>query len=366
MVLKSGTDWRIDIKMILENFICDDGLLNFGGKTSPFPTEKRNKVFVLYGRNSGSMANRVMQRMSSSASINTPSVAASGATTVWANGPAAPPINSFFYKNINELRERKMLDLCAAYMRQDATTEMRDKMRLYTDENFSKTKMFVENTTNCELNPAERPALNRAIQYVRINDAPIVTLNVRQCAKRKLESLIWLQQQSFDFRVIEMPSLTRENLHHAVEFASDDLQVITGKTRAALQQIKLEIASGQAHVSHAGNIINKLGAPDPSVANATKSEKVLKRTMELYRSHLKDMRADGLSYQSMADRLNKLGISPPMNTVFDEELQQHITANRSGTQIKIWHPRSVMNYFERGEQNADKNKARTFDEKGGG
>tara|TARA_R110000764_G_C10999710_1_gene382066 strand:+ start:578 stop:1603 length:1026 start_codon:yes stop_codon:yes gene_type:complete len=341
--------------------------MSSGGTGSPFPLEKRNVVYVLCGKRSGSKANQTIQRMLSSASLTTPSVAACGATTVWANGPAAPPPNSLFSNDNNGLREWiKMQNLCAAYMRQDATDEMRNKMRTYTDEHFNNTKMFIEQTQNCELHPEDRPVLKRAIQYAHNNDAPIVTLNARQCAKRKLESLVWLQQQLFDFRIIEMPSLTRENLHHAVEFASDDIQVIAGKTRAALQQIRTDIASGKAHISHAGNMISKLGAPDPAEAQEAKSKKVLERTMSLYNSHLKDMRANGLSYGAMAERLNKLSISPPFNTVFDKELQQYITFKTGDAQHKIWHATSVRNYFLRGELNADKNKAGTSDEKGGG
>lgn len=349
--------------------------MSSGFAGSPFPLEKSNVLYLKYGKRSGSKANQTIQSMLSSASLTTPSVAASGATTVWANGPAAPPPNSLFSNDNNELREWiKMQNLCAAYMRQDATDEMRNKMRTYTDEHFNKTKMFVEQTQNCELHPEDRPVLKRAIQYAHNNDAPVVTLNARQCAKRKLESLVWLQQQSFDFRIIEMPSLTRENLHHAVEFASDDIQVIAGKTRAALQQIKSDIADGKAHISHAGNMIGKLGAPDPAVAQEAKSKKVLERTMSLYHSHLKDMRAQGLSYRSMADRLNKLGISAPFNTVFDEELQQYITFKSGDAQYKIWHPTSVRNYVKRGELNsickgelnADQTKTRTSDKTGGG
>jgi len=36
-------------------------------------------------------ANQALQKMVASATLITPSVAASGATTVWANGPAGPP-----------------------------------------------------------------------------------------------------------------------------------------------------------------------------------------------------------------------------------------------------------------------------------
>ena len=62
--------------------------------TSPYPTEKRNVVYALCGSRS-SLARQTMQCMTASSSLSTPSVAASGATTVWANGPAAPPQNHF-------------------------------------------------------------------------------------------------------------------------------------------------------------------------------------------------------------------------------------------------------------------------------
>ena len=340
--------------------------MSSGGTGSPFPLEKRNVVYGNCGMQSTPANQRMQQMVTSTSKVETCGGIYVSASS-WQDPPHAPPPNSLFLYNNNGLREWiKMQNLCAAYMRQDATDEMRNKMRTYTDEHFAETKMFIEQTQNCELHPEDRPVLKRAIQYAHNNDAPIVTLNARQCAKRKLESLVWLQQQSFDFRIIEMPSLTRANLHHAVEFASDDIQVIAGKTRAALQQIKAEIASGKAHISHAGNMISKLGAPDPAEAQEAKSKKVLERTMSLYHSHLKDMRAQGLSYGAMAERLNKLSVSPPFNTVFDKELQQYITFKTGDAQHKIWHATSVRNYFLRGELNANKNKAGTSNKTGGG
>ena len=63
--------------------------------TSPYPTEKRNTVYALYGTRSGSAANKALQKMLASTTLSTPSVAACGSTTVWANGPLAPPQNHF-------------------------------------------------------------------------------------------------------------------------------------------------------------------------------------------------------------------------------------------------------------------------------
>jgi len=58
---------------------------------SPFPTEKRSVLYLQYGKRCGSKANQTIYKMLASASLTTPSVTASGATTVWANGPIAPP-----------------------------------------------------------------------------------------------------------------------------------------------------------------------------------------------------------------------------------------------------------------------------------
>jgi len=71
--------------------VYDFGWMSSGGTGSPFPLEKRNVVYVLCGQRSGSKANQAIQRMLACATLSTPSVAASGATTVWANGPAGPP-----------------------------------------------------------------------------------------------------------------------------------------------------------------------------------------------------------------------------------------------------------------------------------
>lgn len=257
-----------------------------------------------------------------------------------------------------------MQKLCAAYMWQDINNNDRAKLRKYTNDHFVFAKWFVEKPNYSNLHYSERPMLQKAATFCASKNAQFIMLNAK--LHKKIDGLTWLSQQKFDFRIIDMPSVNRDNLCHAVQFASDDIQVIAKKTRAALQQIKADIADGKAHISHAGNMISKLGAPDPSLANKSKSAKVLERTICLYNSHLKDMRAEGLSYAAMADRLNRLGISPPFNTVFDQELQQYITSKPGDAKRKIWGARSVMNYFLRGELNDEKNTKGVTYKKGSG
>lgn len=71
----------------------------FSVLASPLTTEKRNAAYPNFGKYS-TPANQCMQRMLAAAAITTPSVAACGATTVWANGPIAPPRSTPFLNGL--------------------------------------------------------------------------------------------------------------------------------------------------------------------------------------------------------------------------------------------------------------------------
>jgi len=70
-------------------------------KISSLTTEKRNVAYAGFGRHS-TPANQTMQRMLALSAITTPSVAACGATTVWGNGPTAPPTNAPILKQLRK------------------------------------------------------------------------------------------------------------------------------------------------------------------------------------------------------------------------------------------------------------------------
>ena len=66
--------------------------LNFGVGASTFSLILSKELDCLGRYLSSCMkANQALQETVASATLSTPSVAASGATTVWANGPAGPP-----------------------------------------------------------------------------------------------------------------------------------------------------------------------------------------------------------------------------------------------------------------------------------
>jgi len=68
-------------------------------KISPILTDKSHTSYSNFGKYS-TPAIQCMQRMLSLTAPETPDVAASGATTQWANGPTAPPLGAPILKGL--------------------------------------------------------------------------------------------------------------------------------------------------------------------------------------------------------------------------------------------------------------------------
>jgi len=313
--------------------------------TSPYPTERGNVLYLKYGRRSGSTANQTIYTMIASATLSTPSVAASGATTVWANGPAAPPQNHFHFtkqKQPTQWKKKMTTDThtCAAYMRDtDDGRELRSYIKMQDD--LHSPKYFKEAEDHSRMQPNDRPVLWRAIEHCQKTGAMFVSVNLNNFGKTKAEALRFLKHANVQFRIERSPSCNINNIDMAIDFAEDNINAVASRTKAALDKIQQQFGEGTAHISHAGALITKLGAPDPSIANKRKSEIALKRTL-MYFDMLQTYRNQGMSYQRIADELNSHGVPSPTSTKNNP---------------KLWYASGVSNYFKRGE-NAHKDKAK--------
>mgnify|MGYP001037897814 FL=1 len=312
--------------------------------TSPYPTEKGNVLYLRYGRGSGSTANRTIQKMIASASLSTPSVAASGATTVWANGPIAPPQFHFRsntkQKQSQHWKQKMTTYTCAAYMRDtDDGRELRSYIKM--QDNLHSPKYFREAEDHSRMQPLDRPVLWRAVEHCRKTGAIFVAVSLTNFGKTKAEGLRFLKHANVPFRIERSPSCNINNIDMAIDFAEDNINAVASRTKAALDKIQKQFGDGAAHISHAGNMITKLGAPDPSIANARKSEIALKRTL-MYFDMLYTYRKQGMSFQRIADELNSHGVPSPTSTKNNP---------------KLWYASGVSNYYKRG-LDAHKNKAK--------
>ena len=312
--------------------------------TSPYPTEKRNVLYVLHGRRSGSKANQNMQRMVSGASKKETCGGIYVSASSWQDPPTAPPQNHFQsntkQKQSTQWKTKMNTHTCAAYMRDnDDGRELRTYIKMQDD--LHSPKYFREAEDHSRMQPQDRPVLWRAIEHCQKTGAMFVAVKLNSFGKTKAEALRFLKHANVQFRIERSPSCNINNIDMAIDFAEDNINAVASRTKAALDKIQQEFGHGSAHISHAGNLISKLGAPDPSIANARKSEIALKRTL-MYFDMLQTYRNQGMSFQRIADELNSHGVPSPTSTKNNP---------------KLWYASGVSNYFKRGE-NAHKNKAK--------
>ena len=228
---------------------------------------------------------------------------------------------------------------CAAYMRDnDDGRELRSYIKLQDD--LHSPKYFKEAEDHSRMQPQDRPVLWRAIEHCQKTGAMFVAVKLNNFGKTKAEALRFLKQANVQFRIERSPSCNINNIDMAIDFAEDNINAVASRTKAALDKIQQQFGEGTAHISHAGALITKLGAPDPSIANARKSEIALKRTL-MYFDMLQTYRSQGMSYQRIADELNSHGVPSPTSTKNNP---------------KLWYASGVSNYYKRGKD-AKQNKA---------
>ena len=228
---------------------------------------------------------------------------------------------------------------CAAYMRDnDDGRELRTYIKMQDD--LHSPKYFKEAEDHSRMQPQDRPVLWRAIEHCQKTGAMFVAVKLNNFGKTKAEALRFLKQANVQFRIERSPSCNINNIDMAIDFAEDNINAVASRTKAALDKIQQQFGEGTAHISHAGALITKLGAPDPSIANARKSEIALKRTL-MYFDMLDTYRKQGMSYQRIADELNSHGVPSPTSTKNNP---------------KLWYASGVSNYYKRGKD-AKQNKA---------
>ena len=265
----------------------------------------------------------------------------------WQDPPTAPTQNHFQsnkQKQSNTWKKKMNTHTCAAYMRDtDDGRELRTYIKMQDD--LHSPKYFKEAEDHSRMQPQDRPVLWRAIEHCQKTGAMFVAVKLNNFGKTKAEALRFLKQANVQFRIERSPSCNINNIDMAIDFAEDNINAVASRTKAALDKIQQQFCEGTAHISHAGALITKLGAPDPSIANARKSEIALKRTL-MYFDMLQTYRNQGMSYQRIADELNSHGVPSPTSTKNNP---------------KLWYASGVSNYYKRGKD-AKQNKAQCYEE----
>jgi len=156
-------------------------------------------------------------------------------------------------------------------------------------------------------NHRNRPQLTAAIELCRKKRAKLVIAKLDRLA-RNVHFVSGLMESKIDFVAVDNPHATKFTIHILAAVAELEAAQISQRTRAALQQVKRELAEKGQRVSVRGRVFTRLGNPpgiDTSRARAKRHPiKPSPHVVEIMRQQ----RDQGRSYRAIALHLNQLGL----------------------------------------------------------
>jgi DNA invertase Pin-like site-specific DNA recombinase len=152
-------------------------------------------------------------------------------------------------------------------------------------------------------NHRNRPKLAEALDLCRRHRATLVIAKLDRLA-RDVHFISGLMKGGVEFVAVDMPQANRLTVHILAAVAEHEREMIAARTKAALQQVKRELAEKGHRVSTRGRVYTRLGNPpgyDTSRATAQRSaQKPPAYIIEIMRQQ----RDQGRSYRAIADHLN--------------------------------------------------------------
>lgn len=159
---------------------------------------------------------------------------------------------------------------------------------------------------------ADRPELTKAIDLCRLTGAKLVIAKLDRLS-RDVHFLTGLEKAGVDFVCADMPTANKFTIHIMAAVAQQEREAISARTKAALGSIRAKLEQGETYVSRSGKTVTRLGNPN-GLKNARPDLGVaaVKAKADEFASRLaptvRDLRAQNLSFQAIADRLNTMRV----------------------------------------------------------
>jgi len=149
----------------------------------------------------------------------------------------------------------------------------------------------------------DRPELDRALGLCRLYGATLIVAKLDRLA-RNVAFISKLMESGVDFVAVDLPQATRFTIHILAAVAEHEREMISQRTKAALDAAK---ARG-VKLGTPANLVNQIGGR--AKGNAAMAAKAAKRTADLLPLIL-PMKAGGASLRQIADGLNRCGVPAP-------------------------------------------------------
>lgn len=160
---------------------------------------------------------------------------------------------------------------------------------------------------------ADRPELAKAMEHCELTGARLLIAKLDRLS-RDLHFTTGLQKRGVDFVACDMPDANTFTINVMVAVAQQEREAISARTKAGLASIKARLAKeGQHQSKRSGKVITKLGSPKgltvsrPDLGTAAIKAKADKFAARLA-PKVQGLRADGLSFAAIADRLNQMRV----------------------------------------------------------
>ena len=172
----------------------------------------------------------------------------------------------------------------------------REAIRRYAEQNGLVIAAEIEEIISTR---KERPEFERALQLCEQFGYTLTVARLDRLS-RDLLTIAQLQKSSVDFVAVDNPGASKFMVQILAAVAENERDMISERTKAALARAK---ANGK-----------QLGAPDPA-ANAAAVVMARSTAAEEFRSQIRPriqaMRAQGVTFQQIADTFNREGIPTP-------------------------------------------------------
>lgn len=171
----------------------------------------------------------------------------------------------------------------------------REAVRRFLRDNYLPIKEFTEIESGKR---ADRPELQRAIQYAKVHKAKLVIAKLDRLA-RNVHFVSGLMQAGVDFVAADNPHANKLTIHIIAAVAEDEAQRTSERTKAALKAAK---ARGVKLGGFRGVKV------DPSLGTEARQAKAAQRAATL-RPTIEELRSAGFnSLHAIAAQLNARGI----------------------------------------------------------
>jgi DNA invertase Pin-like site-specific DNA recombinase len=163
---------------------------------------------------------------------------------------------------------------------------------------------------------SDRPALSIAIEKCKLTGAKLLIAKLDRLS-RDVHFLTGLEKEGVDFLACDMPTANKLTVHIMAAVAQQEREQISSRTKAALASVKARLEAGEAYVSkRSKKRVHRLGSPAlPVNRDPAKATQALRAKAQEFSNRVRPtaaaLRASGLSFQQIANRLNELKVRTP-------------------------------------------------------